>query len=76
MENNTPPKPGVDARLADLGTRLERIELKLDDHLERVSKLEVGLETVRGFVNYGVAIFLGIIGFLGIALYNLLFPSH
>ena len=71
---NTPPNsPDLSGRLADLSDRLGRIEHKLDDHLERVAKLEVGLEHMRGFINYSIAIFLATVGFLTAALYNLLF---
>jgi len=53
--------------------RLEKIEEKLDSHLERVSKLEKDVEWLRGHLTIATSIFLGILGFLGVALYNLLF---
>lgn len=72
MENDN--KTVIYRQLDQLDSRLERIEDKLDNHLGRVSQLEARVESLKGSIRVGVAIFLSAIGFLGTALWNLLFP--
>lgn len=52
-------------QLAGLETRLERIEGKLDDHLQRVSAAERDIEWLRGHVRTATAIVLA--GLAGMA---------
>lgn len=65
----------ISQRLDDLGTRLDRIESKLDDHLQRVTKAESDIGWIRGYVRIGTTIFLAVIGALGAVLLNMIFPS-
>jgi hypothetical protein len=53
--------------------RLQRIEDKLDSHLERVTKVEKDIEWLRGHLSIATSMVLGIISFLGVVLYNFLF---
>ena len=47
--------------LETIDKRLDRIEGKLDNHLERVSKLEEGLKSVRGYIKVGLSIMTAIV---------------
>lgn len=62
-------------RLDAIGTRLDRIETKLDDHLQRVTKAESTIEWLRGHARISTTIFLAVIGALGAVLLNILFPT-
>lgn len=44
----------------DTQDRLERIEKKLDIHLEKVSKHEADLTWVKGYIKTSVALFISI----------------
>ena len=61
--------------LEALAARLDRIEAKLDDHLERVSKAEKDIEWLRGHLRISTAVFLAVVGGLGTLLLNTLFPG-
>lgn len=65
----------LNERFDDLGTRLERIEGKLDDHLQRVTKAESDIGWLRGYARISITVFLGVIGALGAVLLNMLLPS-
>lgn len=56
----------------DIKERLGRIEEKLDAHLDRVTRVEKDVEWLRGHLTIATSIFLGVIGFLGVALYNMI----
>lgn len=60
-------------RLDAIGTRLDRIESKLDDHLQRVTKAESAIEWLRGHARISTTVFLAVIGALGTVLLNQLF---
>lgn len=45
-----------------LDERLDRIELKLDDHLERVSKAETSINWIQGHLKVATTILLSFIG--------------
>lgn len=47
-----------------LDTRFDRIEEKLDNHLERLSKAEVTIEWLRGHSKIYITIILATVGFL------------
>ncbi len=57
-----------------LDSRLDRVEGKLDSHLERIAKAETDLSWVRGHVKIvttvAVTVFTGMVGLI----YRLLFP--
>lgn len=63
-------------RFDDLGSRLDRIETKLDNHLERVTKAESDISWLRGHVKLATAIFLAIVGTLGTILLNMILPGE
>lgn len=46
----------LDKRLDTIDTHFNRIEGKLDDHLERISKAEIGIDWLKGCVRIGVTI--------------------
>jgi hypothetical protein len=56
--------------------RLERIEIKLDDHLQRVSKAETDISWLRGHVQIATTVFISTVGFLLAALWKYIFPSN
>lgn len=69
-------------RLDALDSRLSRIEDKLDNHLDRVSKAELevastkrDVEWMRGHLKMASIIALGVMGALGTLLLKLLFPG-
>lgn len=64
----------ISSRLDDLGTRMERIESKLDDHLQRVTKAESDIGWLRGYAKLTTTIFLAAVGALGTIVLNMLFP--
>lgn len=55
-----------------LDTRLDKLEDKLDNHLERISKAEVAIEWLRGHVKIGVTLLLSALTGLVIAAYDYL----
>jgi len=68
--------------LQNISERVARIETKLDNHFDRVSKAESGvaetkrdIEWLRGHVKLATVIFLGVTGALGTLLLALLFPD-
>lgn len=72
----------TNTKLDAIGTRLDRIEsvldivdVKLDDHLQRVSKAESAIEWLRGHARISTTVFLAVIGALGTILLNQLFGS-
>lgn len=65
----------ISPRLDDLGSRLDRIETKLDDHLQRVTKAESDIGWLRGHVKITTTVFLAVIGALGTVILNILFPN-
>jgi hypothetical protein len=54
----------LDSRFDNLDHRLERVELKLDDHLSRLSRAEASIEWLRGHTKITVTIILAAGGFL------------
>lgn len=75
MSNTPPIQPVIeqlDGRLTDMGTRLERIEEKLDDHLERVSHAERDISWLRGHARIVTASALSVFGFLALYVAGLL----
>jgi hypothetical protein len=79
MNNDTvysPPNSQLCSTYSDLSPRLERIEAKLDDHLERVARNEQDISWLRGHLKIATSLVLAVISFLGVTLFNLLFPKH
>lgn len=64
----------ISPRLDDLGTRLDRIEAKLDNHLERVSGLEKDVSWLRGHARIATTVFLAALGGLGTYLLHYIIP--
>lgn len=58
----------LDSRFDSLDNRLERVELKLDDHLGRLSHAEASIEWLKGNAKLTVTIIMAAGGFL-ISLY-------
>ena len=58
----------LDSRFDSLDNRLERVELKLDDHLARLSHAEASIEWLKGNAKLTVTIIMAAGGFL-ISLY-------
>ncbi len=58
-------------KLDAIGTRLDRIETKLDDHLQRVTKAESDINWIRGHLRISTAIFLAVVGAMSTTLFNL-----
>lgn len=54
----------IDSRFDSLDNRLERVELKLDDHLSRLSHAEASIEWLKGHAKLVVTIILAAAGFL------------
>lgn len=72
----------ITPRLDALDSRLSRIEDKLDNHLDRVSKAELevastkkDIEWMRGHLRVASVIALGVASALGTLLLRLLFPG-
>ena len=61
-------KEHLDDRFDSLDRRLDRVELKLDDHLSRLSTAEASIEWLKGHAKLTVTIILAVAGFL-ISLY-------
>ena len=54
----------LDSRFDSLDNRLERVELKLDDHLNRLSHAEASIEWLKGHAKLTVTIIMAAAGFL------------
>lgn len=54
----------IDSRFDKLDNRLERVELKLDDHLARLSHAEASIEWLKGHAKLTVTIIMAAAGFL------------
>lgn len=54
----------IDDRFDRLDNRLERVELKLDDHLSRLSHAESSVEWLRGHAKLVTTVILAAAGFL------------
>jgi hypothetical protein len=54
----------IDSRFDSIDNRLERVELKLDDHLGRLSHAEASIEWLKGHAKLTVTIILAAGGFL------------
>lgn len=54
----------IDDRFDKLDDRLERVELKLDDHLSRLSRAEASIEWLKGHARLVITIILAAAGFL------------
>lgn len=52
--------------------RLDKIEAKLDNHLDRLSKNEAEISSVRGSIRIVITILIAAGGFVITSLYNLL----
>ena len=59
----------LDSRFDSLDNRLDRVELKLDDHLGRLSHAEASIEWLKGNAKLTVTIIMAAGGFL-ISLYS------
>lgn len=53
-----------DRQLIRIEDRLIRVEEKLDNHLERVSKLEEAMSFVKGHINIVTAVGIAVVGTL------------
>ncbi len=55
-----------------MDARLDKIEDKLDNHVERIAKAETSIQSINGHLNIAVGLFVSV--FLGLitSLYNLL----
>jgi hypothetical protein len=60
----------LDSRFDGLDRKLERVEAKLDNHLERLSRAEASIEWLKGNVRIVTTIILTVAGFLAAALFN------
>lgn len=47
----------LDHLKAHIDDRLDKLETKLDDHLERIAKAEVAIEWIKGHIKIGTSIF-------------------
>lgn len=55
-----------------LDSRLDKLEYKLDDHLERISKAETSIEWIRGHLKFSLTIALSAVTGMAGALYHYL----
>lgn len=55
-----------------IDTRFDRLEEKVDNHLERISKSEATIEWMKGHLQTGIIIFLAVCGFLATSLYHII----
>jgi len=53
-----------------LDSRFDRLEDKVDNHLERISKAESSIEWIRGQVNLITALVLAVAGFFATAYFQ------
>lgn len=54
----------------DIKTQLDRIETKLDDHLERLSKAEEAIVWMRGNLKLVIAVVIAVLGSVLLSLWN------
>lgn len=54
----------LDNRFDALDSRLDRVEYKLDSHLERLSKAEASIEWLRGHAKIVTTVILTVAGFI------------
>lgn len=47
---------------AHIDTRLDKLEGKLDDHMQRITKVETEVSFLRGSIKYGLTIVVTIVG--------------
>ncbi len=57
-------KKHLDTRFDSVDDRLDRVEAKLDDHLQRLSSAEASIEWLRGHAKLSVTVVLTVGGFL------------
>lgn len=62
----------LDNRFDGLDRKLERVEAKLDNHLDRLSRAEASIEWLRGNVKIVTTIILATAGFFAVAFFNYL----
>lgn len=55
-----------------LDSRLDKIEGKLDNHLERISKAETSIEWLRGHASISLTIMIAALSGMAAALYQLI----
>jgi len=55
-----------------LDSRLDKLEDKLDVHIERISKAETSIEFLKGHAKISIMLILSALGALASSLYNLL----
>lgn len=60
----------LDNRFDDLGRKLERVEAKLDNHLERLSRAEASIEWLRGHAKIVTTVILTVAGFIATLYFN------
>lgn len=54
----------IDRRFDGLDDKLERFEVKLDSHLERLSKAEASIEWLKGHAKIVTTVILTVAGFI------------
>jgi len=59
-------------QLERVEARLDRIESKLDIHLERVSKAESNIAWLKGHVQIATTVFISTVGFLLVKLWDVI----
>lgn len=62
----------LDNRFDGLDRKLERVEAKLDNHLDRLSRAEASIEWLKGNVKIVTTIILSAAGFFAVAFFNYL----
>jgi len=55
-----------------MDARLDRIEQKLDNHLERVSKAETSIQWLQGHVKIATTVFISALGGMALVLIKLI----
>lgn len=60
----------LDRRFDNLDHKFERIESKLDNHLDRLSRAEASIEWLRGNVKVITIIVLSVAGYLATLFFN------
>jgi tetrahydromethanopterin S-methyltransferase subunit G len=60
----------IDEHLTRIENKLDKIETKLDNHLERLSKAETSLEFVRGHLKISTAIFISVVGVIAVSYWD------
>lgn len=53
-----------------LDSRLDKIEDKLDNHLERIATAETSIEWIRGHIKFMVSLSVALAGSIGTAIYR------